>query len=73
MCKATPYLQGVSVCASVNTLAAIAVDRWVTMMYLTFNMNSINFKYTICIKGYGYQLTEALTQNITLLTYYRLL
>ena len=27
MCKVTPYLQGVSVCASVNTLAAIAVDR----------------------------------------------
>lgn len=27
MCKVTPYLQAVSVCASVNTLAAIAVDR----------------------------------------------
>ena len=27
MCKVTPFLQGVSVCASVNTLAAIAVDR----------------------------------------------
>ncbi|KAH3863399.1 hypothetical protein DPMN_026384 [Dreissena polymorpha] len=27
LCKATPYLQGVSVCASVNFLAAIAVDR----------------------------------------------
>ncbi|KAL8624246.1 hypothetical protein ACOMHN_027552 [Nucella lapillus] len=28
MCKAAPYLQGVSVCASVNTLAAIALDRY---------------------------------------------
>lgn len=28
MCKAAPYLQGVSVCASVNTLATIALDRW---------------------------------------------
>lgn len=27
MCKISPYLQAVSVCASVNTLAAIAVDR----------------------------------------------
>ena len=29
MCKAAPYLQGVAVCASVNTLAAIALDRYV--------------------------------------------
>ncbi|XP_048248397.1 neuropeptide SIFamide receptor-like isoform X1 [Haliotis rufescens] len=28
MCKLTPYLQGVAVCASVNTLAAIALDRY---------------------------------------------
>lgn len=27
MCKATPFLQGVSVSASVNTLMAIAFDR----------------------------------------------
>lgn len=27
LCKLVPYLQGVSVCASVNTLAAIAIDR----------------------------------------------
>lgn len=27
LCKATPYLQGVTVCASVNTLAAIAIER----------------------------------------------
>ena len=28
LCKSTPYLQGVSVCASVYTLAAIALDRY---------------------------------------------
>ncbi|XP_060601629.1 neuropeptide SIFamide receptor-like [Ruditapes philippinarum] len=33
MCKATPYLQGVSVCASVNTLAAIAVDRYLAICH----------------------------------------
>ncbi|WAQ96270.1 SIFAR-like protein [Mya arenaria] len=31
MCKATPYLQGV--CASVNTLAAIAVDRYLAICH----------------------------------------
>ncbi|XP_052068930.1 neuropeptide SIFamide receptor-like [Mytilus californianus] len=36
MCKITPYLQTVSVCASVNTLAAIAVDRYLAICY-TFN------------------------------------
>ncbi|PVD38908.1 hypothetical protein C0Q70_01533 [Pomacea canaliculata] len=34
MCKAVPYLQGVSVCASVNTLAAIAVDRYLAICHL---------------------------------------
>ncbi|KAH3863405.1 hypothetical protein DPMN_026392 [Dreissena polymorpha] len=33
LCKATPYLQGVSVCASVNFLAAIAVDRYLAICY----------------------------------------
>lgn len=33
MCKATPFIQQVSVCASVNTLALIAVDRFVTRYY----------------------------------------
>jgi len=28
MCKATPFLQGVAVSASVSTLTAIAFDRW---------------------------------------------
>lgn len=28
LCKLTPFLQGISVCASVNTLAAIAIDRY---------------------------------------------
>lgn len=27
LCKVTPFLQGVAVSASVNTLAAIALDR----------------------------------------------
>lgn len=30
MCKLVPFLQGVSVAASVSTLTAISVDRWVT-------------------------------------------
>ncbi|KAL8563919.1 hypothetical protein ACOMHN_059349 [Nucella lapillus] len=34
MCKAAPYLQGVSVCASVNTLAAIAVDRYLAICHV---------------------------------------
>ena len=29
MCKITPYIQGVVQCASINTLAAIAFDRFV--------------------------------------------
>ncbi|ESO88967.1 hypothetical protein LOTGIDRAFT_106319 [Lottia gigantea] len=33
MCRATPYLQGVSVCASVNTLAAIAIDRYLAICH----------------------------------------
>ncbi|PVD38653.1 hypothetical protein C0Q70_01271 [Pomacea canaliculata] len=33
MCKAAPYLQGVSVCASVNTLATIALDRWALTLH----------------------------------------
>lgn len=28
LCKAVPYVQSVAVSASVNTLAAIAVERW---------------------------------------------
>ena len=36
MCKVTPYLQGVSVSASVNTLAAIAVDRYALSLLLVF-------------------------------------
>ncbi|XP_048764652.1 neuropeptide SIFamide receptor-like [Ostrea edulis] len=31
MCKATPFIQQVSVCASVNTLALIAVDRYMAI------------------------------------------
>ncbi|XP_067671931.1 neuropeptide SIFamide receptor-like isoform X2 [Haliotis asinina] len=34
MCKAVPYLQGISVCASVNTLAAIALDRYLAICYV---------------------------------------
>ncbi|XP_050394733.1 neuropeptide SIFamide receptor-like [Patella vulgata] len=33
LCRATPYLQGVSVCASVNTLAAIAIDRYLAICH----------------------------------------
>ncbi|XP_062596070.1 neuropeptide SIFamide receptor-like [Saccostrea cucullata] len=33
LCKLTPYLQGISVCASVNTLAAIAIDRCLAICY----------------------------------------
>ncbi|XP_060072071.1 neuropeptide FF receptor 2-like [Ylistrum balloti] len=40
MCKVTPYLQGVSVCASVNTLAAIALDRYLAICY------TLNYKLT---------------------------
>ncbi|CAI9718399.1 neuropeptide SIFamide receptor-like [Octopus vulgaris] len=41
LCKATPYLQGVSVCASVNTLAAIAIDRYLAICYtLQFKISS---------------------------------
>ena len=29
LCKAIPYLQAVAVSASVNTLAAVALERWV--------------------------------------------
>ncbi|XP_041364327.1 neuropeptide SIFamide receptor-like [Gigantopelta aegis] len=34
MCKAVPYLQGISVCASVNTLAAIAIDRFIAICFV---------------------------------------
>ncbi|XP_076462280.1 neuropeptide SIFamide receptor-like [Babylonia areolata] len=33
LCKSTPYLQGVSVCASVYTLAAIALDRYLAICH----------------------------------------
>ncbi|CAG2202774.1 neuropeptide FF receptor 2-like [Mytilus edulis] len=47
MCKVTPYLQAVSVCASVNTLAAIAVDRYLAICY-TFNYK-MKWKTSKCI------------------------
>ncbi|GFT20755.1 neuropeptide SIFamide receptor [Nephila pilipes] len=33
LCKAVAYLQGVSVCASVNTLVAISIDRFLAICY----------------------------------------
>ncbi|KAJ8318682.1 hypothetical protein KUTeg_003773 [Tegillarca granosa] len=51
MCKLTPYLQGVSVCASVNTLAAIAVDRYLAICYtLNYKMTSkVSKLVVVCI------------------------
>lgn len=50
LCKITPYLMTVSVCASVNTLAAIAMDRYLAICY------SFNYKMTWttskCIMGF---------------------
>ncbi|CAL1529237.1 unnamed protein product [Lymnaea stagnalis] len=40
MCKAVPYLQGVSVCASVNTLVVIAVDRYVAICHVMRQRNT---------------------------------
>ena len=42
MCKVTPYLQGVSVSASVNTLAAIAVDRYALSLLLVLFFYFLN-------------------------------
>ncbi|GFQ69061.1 neuropeptide SIFamide receptor [Trichonephila clavata] len=41
LCKAVAYLQGVSVCASVNTLVAISVDRFLAICYpMTWQITS---------------------------------
>jgi len=39
LCKVAPYLQGVAVSASVNTLAAVAVERFV--LHRTISMNYV--------------------------------
>ncbi|XP_062585995.1 neuropeptide SIFamide receptor-like [Saccostrea cucullata] len=51
LCKVTPYLQGVSVCASVNTLAVIAVDRYFAICSpLKYKLDSTKLrKIIICI------------------------
>ncbi|CAG5121793.1 unnamed protein product, partial [Candidula unifasciata] len=40
MCRATPYLQGVAVCASVNTLVVIAVDRYIAICHVMRQRNT---------------------------------
>lgn len=42
MCKLTPYMQGVAVNASVNTLAAISVDRLQSQSYIRCCYNYYN-------------------------------
>ncbi|KAL3876250.1 hypothetical protein ACJMK2_034118 [Sinanodonta woodiana] len=50
MCKVTPYLQGVSVCASVNMLAAIAADRYLAICFtLEHKMTWKIAKVIVCI------------------------
>ncbi|XP_063447293.1 neuropeptide SIFamide receptor-like [Mytilus trossulus] len=50
LCKVTPYLQGVSVCASVNTLAAIAVDRYLAICRsFEFKLTARKIKHIIII------------------------
>ncbi|WAQ96668.1 SIFAR-like protein, partial [Mya arenaria] len=50
LCKATPYLQGVSVCASVNFLAAIAADRYLAICYtLEHKMTWTIGKVIVCV------------------------
>lgn len=45
LCKVTPYLQGVSVCASVNTLAVIAIDRQIHRSYPVHCNSALCFKH----------------------------
>ena len=52
MCKVTPYLQGVSVSASVSTLAAIAVDRYIYIIHFYTTLANLSIKYTEMFKVY---------------------
>ncbi|GBM75955.1 Neuropeptide SIFamide receptor [Araneus ventricosus] len=48
LCKAVAYLQGVSVCASVNTLVAISVDRFLAICYpMTWQITSRGCRFII--------------------------
>lgn len=49
LCKLTPFLQGISVCASVNTLAAIAIDRCLAICYpLSYKITWRTCKIIMC-------------------------
>ncbi|XP_067672374.1 neuropeptide SIFamide receptor-like [Haliotis asinina] len=50
LCKLVPYLQGVSVCASVNTLAAIAIDRYIAICHvLEFKLTMRSARFTVAV------------------------
>ncbi|XP_039291244.1 neuropeptide SIFamide receptor-like [Nilaparvata lugens] len=50
MCKTIPYLQGVSVNASINTLVAITIERWLAICYpMRWQMTSHTCKLVILL------------------------
>ncbi|XP_012936328.1 neuropeptide SIFamide receptor-like [Aplysia californica] len=49
MCKALPYLQAVAVCASVNTLVVIAVDRYLAICHVMRQRNTKNMARVVLV------------------------
>ncbi|GIY70887.1 neuropeptide SIFamide receptor [Caerostris extrusa] len=69
MCKAVAYLQGVSVCASVTTLVAISVDRFLAICYpMTWQITSRGCRFII-----GAIWTFSITLTLPWMVYFRLI
>ncbi|GIY28345.1 neuropeptide SIFamide receptor [Caerostris darwini] len=69
MCKAVAYLQGVSVCASVTTLVAISVDRFLAICYpMTWQITSRGCHFII-----GAIWTFSITLTLPWMVYFRLI
>ncbi|WAQ97085.1 SIFAR-like protein, partial [Mya arenaria] len=67
LCKVTPYTQGVVQCASVSTLAAIALDRYLAICYCRHSKISSCASRTTIVSIWVY----ASTIMVPLLVYYQ--